>query len=171
MYFTCKKEIDAFIFSSKICFVLLTLRFFSFQKWAIVVFLLAFHCPGSYAPLPPCTPFLFVNKLVESNNWSSDMNPYYPVRPCPYEDPRKAPLNLQFVLFSGPKKLMEHLTTELSWFMKTGLPRAVRMLTGKEKFLVNENIFNEGYNRHYTGTERVQHFGRNTFKSKKYYKK
>jgi hypothetical protein len=69
---------------------------------------------------------LFVNKLVESNNWSSDMNPYYPVRPCPYKVPSQAPMRLQFAIFSGPRALMDHVTTELDWFMKTGLPRAAR---------------------------------------------
>ena len=106
--------------------VLFNILLFPFQRWLIVAFLLAIYCPCSYAPLPPCTPFLFINKMVESNNWSSDMNPYYPVRPCPYKDPSKAPLRLQFAVFSGPKTLINHVTTELSWFMKTGLPRAVR---------------------------------------------
>ena len=72
------------------------------------------------APLPPCTPFLWVNKMVESNNWSSDMNPYYPVKPCPYSNPNKAPLHMRFAIFSGPAKLMYHVGTELLWFFTTG---------------------------------------------------
>lgn len=136
-----------------------------------MAFLLAVHCPRSYAPLPPCTPFLFINKLVESNNWSSDMNPYYPVKPCPYQNPRDAPLKLQFASAHGPGFLMNHAAAELGWFLKTGLPRAMRMLMGREKFQMNRNILKEGYNRHHTGNERVQHFGRKTYKSKSYFKK
>ena len=67
------------------------------------------------APLPPCTPFLWVNKMIESNNWTSDMNPYYPVKPCPYKDPDKAPPRLRFAIFSGPKKLLYHV---VSWVVE-----------------------------------------------------
>ena len=135
-----------------------------------MAFLLAANTPSCFAPLPPCTPFLFVNKMVESNNWSSDMNPYYPVRPCPYKNPRDAPLRLQFAIFNGPDTLMKHVSTELGWFLKKGLPRAMRMLTGKERFVVNNRILKEGHHRHYTGYERKQHFGRKTYKTKGYYK-
>ena len=156
------------IFKDKI---LNTYLFLFLQSWVVVVFLLAVNCPSSYAPLPPCTPFLFINKMVESNNWSSDMNPYYPVKPCPYKNPRDAPLKLQFASAHGPGFLLSHAAAELGWFMKTGLPRAMRMLMGKEKFKMNSNIMKEGYHRHYTGNERVQHFGRRTNKSKSYFKK
>ena len=67
------------------------------------------------APLPPCTPFLWVNKMIESNNWTSDMNPYYPVKPCPYKDPDKAPPRLRFAVFSGPKTLLYHV---VSWIVE-----------------------------------------------------
>ena len=59
------------------------------------------------------------------------MNPYYPVRPCPYKDPNKAPLRLRFVIFSGPDTLMKHVSTEFGWLLKKGIPRAMRMLSGK----------------------------------------
>lgn len=120
------------------------------------------------APLPPCTPFLMVNKLVESNNWSSDMNPYYPVKPCPYKDPSKAPLNMRFAIFSGPGKLFEHVATELGWLITKGIPRAIRMMTGQEEFKVDRRILREGHQRHYTNTPRTQQFGRKSSKSRSY---
>merc|ERR1712048_689063 len=97
------------------------------------------------------------------------MNPYYPVKPCPYKNPDEAPLRLRFAVFSGPKKLLYHVGTELKWFITTGFPRLSRMLVGREKFRVNPKILNEGHNRHYTGKTRTKHFGRNTFKSEAYY--
>eukprot|EP00093_Oithona_nana_P010771 10771.XXX_337988_333014_1 [CDS] Oithona nana genome sequencing. len=121
------------------------------------------------APLPPCTPFLWVNKMVESNNWSSDMNSYYPVLPCPYADPRQAPLHLQYAVFSGPLKLMEHVATEVGWFFTKGFPRMARMLVGREKFKVNNRILREGHRRHHTRNPRRRHFGRRTHKTKAYY--
>ena len=135
-----------------------------FQLWVVST-----QFMGSVvAPLPPCTPFLWVNKMVESNNWSSDMNPYYPVKPCPYKDPNKAPLNMRFAVFSGPLKLFEHVATELGWLITKGIPRAIRMMTGREQFKVNQNILNEGHSRHYTNTPRTQHFGRKSSKSRSY---
>ena len=80
-------------------------------------------------PLPPCTPFLWVNKMVESNNWSSDMNPYYPVKPCPYRDPDKAPLHMRFAIFHGPQKLMYHIGTELFWFFTKGMYTASKFVS------------------------------------------
>merc|ERR1719350_1381753 len=120
------------------------LKLIASQPSLLLIFWVFFALFGStIAPLPPCTPFLWVNKMVESNNWSSDMNPYYPVKPCPYRDPDKAPLRMRFAIFSGPRKLMYHIGTEVFWlFTKgklnniffTGLPRAARMIMGREKF-------------------------------------
>ena len=99
------------------------------------------------------------------------MNPYYPVKPCPYQDPSKAPPKLRFAIFSGPKKLIYHVATELKWLLTTGLPRAARMLVGREKFRVNSKILREKHQRHYTGRVRTQHYGRNTYKTKSYFKR
>ncbi len=44
-----------------------------------------------------------------------------------------------------------------------------RMLSSREKFQFNHHIFNEGYHRHYTGSERQRHFGQRSFKTKAYY--
>ena len=32
--------------------------------------------------MPPCSPLIFINKLVESNSLTSDLHPFYPVPPC-----------------------------------------------------------------------------------------
>ena len=63
--------------------------------------------------------------MVESNNWSSDMNPYYPVVPCPYKDPNKAPMKMRFAFASGPQALLYHVATELSWFVTKGIVMAL----------------------------------------------
>jgi hypothetical protein len=45
------------------------------------------------------------------------------------------------------------------------------LFSRKEKFVLNEKILKEGHHRHYTGKERVQHFGRKTVKTKSYFKR
>ena len=42
------------------------------------------------APVPRCSPFIFINKLAEWTNIWSDSNPYFPVPPCEYGGPLKA---------------------------------------------------------------------------------
>ena len=42
-----------------------------------------------------------------------------------------------------------HNLYEVVWFFKTGLPRIVRVLLGKERFVKDKNILREGY-QHYT---------------------
>ena len=99
------------------------------------------------------------------------MNPYYPVRPCPYKNPRRAPLHLQYAAFNHPLQNLYHVVTEGTWFFTRGIPRALNMMFGIERFRMNRKILNEGYGRHSNGGERRRHFGRNSFKSKSYYKR
>ena len=42
------------------------------------------------APVPRCSPFIFINKLAEWTNIWSDSNPYFPVPPCEYGGPLQA---------------------------------------------------------------------------------
>ena len=42
------------------------------------------------APVPRCSPFIFINKLAEWTNVWSDSNPYFPVPPCEYGGPLEA---------------------------------------------------------------------------------
>ncbi len=51
------------------------------------------------------------------------MNPYYPVRPCPYRDPRRSPARLRFAVANHPLDNLYHVTTESYWFFKKGIPR------------------------------------------------
>ena len=48
------------------------------------------------------------------------MNPFYPVKPCPYKDPSKAPLHMRFVTDNGNKFLIDHVQHELAWIRKIG---------------------------------------------------
>ena len=41
---------------------------------------------------------------------------YYPVRVCPYDNPRKAPLNMQYAIFNDPMKNLYHIAQEASSF-------------------------------------------------------
>ncbi len=99
-----------------------------------------------------CSPYIIINKLVESNNALSDSNPYFPVPPCEYGTPSEAlragDYKAVFVL-AEPEKVPRHNFYELLWFMKTGLPRMMRMLAGGEKYIFDRGILNEGY-QHYT---------------------
>ena len=75
-----------------------------------------------------CSPYIIINKLVESNSWTSDSNAYFPVPPCEYGGPREAlaagDYKAVFVM-AEPEKIPRHNFYEGLWFMKTGLPRMV----------------------------------------------
>ena len=75
-----------------------------------------------------CSPYIIINKLVESNSWTSDSNSYFPVPPCEYGGPREAlaagDYKAVFVM-AEPEKIPRHNFYEALWFMKTGLPRMV----------------------------------------------
>ena len=79
-----------------------------------------------------------INKLAEFNNLMSDSNPYFPMPPCEYGNAmnalRAGDFRSVFVL-AEPAKIPLHNFYELVWFMKTGFPRFLRMVTGKQKFI------------------------------------
>jgi hypothetical protein len=104
-----------------------------------------------------------INKMMESNNWSSDLSPYYPVEPCPYANPNDAPANLRFLVASG-QDLGDIATSEISWMLRKGIPRAGRMISGRERFVQDPRILREGYH----SAARTSQFGRNTFKTRYY---
>ena len=103
---------------------------------------------GCVAPVPRCSPFIIINKLVESNSWTSDSNAYFPVPPCEYGGPREAlaagDYKAVFVM-AEPEKIPRHNFYEGLWFLKTGLPRMMRFLAGGEKYYFSRDILNEGY--------------------------
>lgn len=120
------------------------------------------------APVPRCSPWLIINKLVESNSWTSDSNPYFPVPPCEYGGPKEA-LNAGdhkavFVL-AEPEKIPRHNFYEFVWFLKTGLPRALRMMAGGENFIFDKGILKEGYKKHSTPYVRTHPLGRPTIRN------
>ena len=100
------------------------------------------------APVPRCSPFIFINKLAEWSNIWSDSNPYFPVPPCEYGGPlealTKGDLNSIFVL-SKPLNIPLHNLYEFVWLLKTGFPRMARILAGKEPFIYDTKILREGY--------------------------
>ena len=104
------------------------------------------------APVPRCSPFFIINKLAEFNNLMSDSNPYFPMPPCEYGNAmnalRAGDFRSVFVL-AEPAKIPLHNFYELVWFLKTGFPRFMRMVTGKEKFFTDQKILRERY-KHYT---------------------
>ena len=110
------------------------------------------HLPSpAPAPVPRCSPFIIINKLAEFNNLMSDSNPYFPMPPCEYGGWRQAlargDLRSVFVL-AEPAKIPLHNFYEFVWFLKTGLPRLARMITGKQKFVTDGRILREGYQHH-----------------------
>ena len=100
------------------------------------------------APVPRCSPFLFINKWAEFNSFWSDSNPYFPLPPCEYGGPLQALAagDIKAVsVLASPLKIPRHNFYELVWFLKTGFPRLVRMITGKEKLITDPRILREGY--------------------------
>ena len=104
------------------------------------------------APVPRCSPFIIINKLVEWTSLWSDSNSYFPVGPCEYGGPFRAlqagDYNAVFLL-DEPEKIPRHNIYEFVWFLKTGLTRMKRMMLGLEPFKADLNILTEGY-QHYT---------------------
>jgi hypothetical protein len=119
------------------------------------------------APVPRCSPYIIINKIVESNNAFSDSNPYFPVPPCEYGSPQAAidagDYKAVFVI-AEPEKIPRHNFYESVWLMKTGLPRIMRMFAGGEPYIFNRGILNEGY-RHSTKDVRNHQLGRPTIRN------
>ena len=94
--------------------------------------------------MPPCSPFILMNKMIESSNLLSDIHPYYPIPPCPHGGPlqalSKGDINSVFI-----KDVPRHLWYELSWLLAVGLPRKWEAITGKYPIKVNMDILTEGY--------------------------
>ena len=123
----------------------------------IIIFSI-FFMPGVFAPVPRCSPFaFFINKLMEANSLTSDMNPYFPVPACEYGGPFQAmwagDYDSVFVL-ANPGNIPRHNLYELTWIVLKGWPRLQRILAGEEEFEFDPNILLEGY-RYDTRTEQI----------------
>ena len=116
------------------------------------------------APVPRCSPFISINKLVEWTSLWSDSNSSFPVGPCEYGGPFRAlqegDYNAVFLL-DEPGKVPRHNIYEFVWFLKTGLTRMKRMMLGLEPFQADFNILTEGY-QHYTPSIRTTQLGHGT---------
>jgi len=130
------------------------------------IVLLVFLCLPSPAPapVPRCSPFIFINKLAEWTNIWSDSNPYFPVPPCEYGGPVAALTkgDIRSVLVtSQPLNIPLHNLYEFIWLLKTGFPRMVRILAGKEPFIYDTKILREGF-KHSTPYVRTGQLGHGT---------
>lgn len=130
---------------------------------ALIILFLCLPSPTP-APVPRCSPFVFINKLAEWSNIWSDSNPYFPVPPCEYGGPLEALAkgDLRSVLVTAqPQNIPLHNLYEFVWLLKTGIPRMVRILAGKEPFVYDANILREGY-QHSTPYVRTEQLGHGT---------
>ena len=139
---------------------LLMIRFLTLLKYFLQVLILMTILSFSLAPMPPCSPFILMNKVVESTNLLSDIHPYYPIPPCPYSGPLEALLKGDYdsVMI---KDIPRHLWYELSWLLAVGLPRKWRVVSGDYHIEVNTRILGEGYT-HSTRHPRTHQLGHNT---------
>ena len=88
---------------------------------------------GITCPFAPCGPLYPLNKLVEgeSTRWFLYDMPGHPVAPCPYPNPRNAPLSQRSVLlrpYSHPDSAPIELFRTLRFMYAKALPRVARML-------------------------------------------
>lgn len=116
------------------------------------------------APVPPCSPWIIINKLVEWNSFTSDSNAQFPVGQCKYSGPIEALLEGDtdaVFLLNAPEKIPRHNIYELVWFLKTGFTRMKRMMLGLEPFVYDFGILFEGY-KHYTPRTRDTQLGHGT---------
>ena len=85
-----------------------------FTKSALIVLLFSLCC---YAPIPPCSPLRFINKIVESDElaWLLRDLPGHPVRPCPYENEEDAPAEERSLIaffFGDTNRITDELRSE-----------------------------------------------------------
>lgn len=124
-----------------------------------------FLCQGVFAPVPRCSPYLLINKLMEWNSWSSDMNPYFPVPPCEHGGPMQAIMKGDYksvFVLADPEIVPRHNLHEIIWFMKTGYTRLRRILKNKEPIDYDFDILREGYANHHTDRIRTTQLGHGT---------
>lgn len=116
------------------------------------------------APVPRCSPWIIINKLVEWTSLWSDSNAYFPIGPCEYGGPIGALLagdTGAVFLLETPDRIPRHNIYEFVWFLKTGFLRMLRMFFGLERFEFDLGILLEGY-QHYTPNVRTTQLGHGT---------
>ena len=84
------------------------------------------------APIPPCSPFRFVNDVIESPElaWLFHDLPGHPTaRRCPYPSRFQAPIEEQSLiayLIKDPNRITKEVRDEATWFADKGLSRINR---------------------------------------------
>ena len=147
-----RNETNQNSFVDELCFTFFKTKSIQLKLKVNQYFQVIFFFPlPTPAPVPRCSPLFIINKLAEFNNLMSDSNPYFPVPPCEYGNAmnalRAGDFRSVFVL-AEPTKIPLHNFYELVWFLKTGFPRFMRMVTGKQKFITNPKILRERYKHH-----------------------
>ncbi len=97
----------------------------------LILSLLALCTWSAFAPIPPCSPLRFINKIVESEDvaWLLGDLPGHPQRPCPQADPRTASNRDRYLssfFLSDPNVLVDELRLESRFWTEKGLPRIHR---------------------------------------------
>jgi hypothetical protein len=80
------------------------------------------------APIPRCSPLIFINKIVEasSNAWLLDGLPGHPQAPCPYTNASEAPFedrSVAYFFLSRPERIPNEVAAETNFWLTKGLPR------------------------------------------------
>ena len=95
------------------------------------------------SPFPPCSPLTFINKITESNSFSSDLHPYYPIPPCQYSGGTLEALIRKDFDSVFIKDIPRHVAYEVAWAVGTGIPRLMSALSGQYRVEMNKNIVAE----------------------------
>ena len=81
------------------------------------------------APIPPCSPFAFINRLIPENprlRWLFHDYPAHPVPPCRWENPPAEFWSL-FHYFAGERgRLVDELQAQGTYWVEKVLPRLNR---------------------------------------------
>jgi len=129
-----------------------------FQPIVLSSVLICLQVNSVFAPVPRCSPFIIINKVPESNSFSADFNPYFPVPECEYGGPLQALMAGDFaavsLLADGGWKIPRHNAYELLWLFTKGPERLRRIIAGEEEFEFDPSILFEGYS-HNRGTQRI----------------
>ena len=103
----------------------------TFVPGLLLVVVVAFVLDPVVAPIPPCSPFKWINKVVESEElaWLLHDFPSHPVPPCRYEHDHEAPLEEQSLLayfLKDTTRIEDELRSESNFWSQKGLSRLNR---------------------------------------------
>merc|ERR1719187_3064635 len=103
-----------------------------FYTIAVLSVLICLQVKTVFAPVPRCSPFIIINKVPESNSFSEDFSPYFPVPECEYGGPLQALMAGDFaavsLLADGAWKIPRHNAYELLWLFTKGPERLRKII-------------------------------------------